>query len=88
MVTYLKHERKNIRAIIKDYFFENKDKIPEELFKFPLRELTYEKKASLNPAANGLVTYIDDYIHSYKIKFDKGITLEDALKKIIWLFPQ
>lgn len=89
MATYLKHERKNLQAKMKDYYFENQDKISAEMFKSPLKELIYgRKKLSLSPSAKELVTYVNDYINSYNIKFDKDVTLEGALKQIIWLFPQ
>lgn len=83
METYLEHERKNLQAKIKEYYLETKDIISEKMLKSPLRELTYEEKILIDPVTNGLVVYVDDYIHRYKIKLNKDITLEDVLKKII-----
>ena len=87
MARYLGRERKGMQAVIKDYFFDNKDKIPEDVFKSPLNEL-YGRRMSLNPESSGLVEHVDGYMRKYKVKMEKDVTLEDALKQIIWLFPQ
>ena len=88
-MNYLGYEKKARKEFIKRLYEKTQDQIPEELWNIPLREFTYERKRQFVDKDGrffaiheNLAIIIDQYIHMYKIKLDKDISLKDAINSL------
>jgi len=89
MTSYIEYAKEAGRARIKRVYAENKDNVPDELWKTPLREFTYEDtkefvdndgRRFLKP--ENLPRLLHDHIHRFKVVLSKDITLEGAVNSI------
>ena len=89
MTSYIEYAEEAGRARIKRVYAEAKGNVPEEFWKTPLREFTYDDakefvdndgRRFLKP--DNLPRLLHDHIHRFKVELDKDATLEEAANQI------